>query len=245
MKASVGYRTGCKKVVDMETEITLWQSPPECLSLFDNELHLWRFKLNTIVSANNDFSPVLSAEEISRGERLLDERKKAQFIVARTYLRTILGRYLQIQPSQVQFHYNHYGKPFLSEIYHSSLFFNLSHSGDWGVLAVATKKAVGVDLEYIDPEMNFSQLSHSYFNEREKLCLDQYPHSRQRRGFYRLWTQKEAMLKLLGSGFATSPASNYAAGTMLKIFPVTADYLCTVAFDRKIELIRKFHFSAI
>jgi 4'-phosphopantetheinyl transferase len=229
----------------MEPEITLWQSPPSRLSLPDNELHLWRFELDTTVAASDSCRHILCAEEISRGERLLDGRKKAQFIAARTCLRTILGSYLQIQPNQVQFQYNQYGKPSLSEIHHTSLFFNLSHSGDWGVLAVVIKKAVGVDLEYIDPEMDFFPLSHRYFNEQEKLCLEQYPHSRQRRGFYRLWTQKEAMLKLLGSGFAVSPAIGAAAGTWHKIFPIFAEYLCTVAFDRKIERIRKFHFSAI
>lgn len=245
MKASVGYRTGCKKVADMEPEITLWKSPPSHLSLPDNELHLWRFRLDTTVAGSDYCRDILSAEEISRAERLLDERKKALFIVGRTCLRTILGSYLQIQPYLVQFQYNPYGKPSLSEIHHSSLFFNLSHSGNWGVLAVGTTMDVGVDLEHIDPEMNFFLLSHRYFNEQEKLYLDQYPHSRQRRGFYRLWTQKEAMLKLTGSGFAASPAIGVAAGIQLRIFPIFADYLCTAAFDGKIERIRKFHFSVI
>ena len=227
----------------MEPEITLWQSPPSRLCFAANELHLWRFELDTTVSASNYFSDILCAEEISRGERLLDVRKKAQFIAARTYLRTILGGYLQIQPNQVKFHYNQYGKPSLSDIHHSSLFFNLSHSGDWGVLAVATKKAVGVDLEYIDPEMNFFQLSHSYFNAQEKLCLDQYPHSRQRRGFYRLWTQKEAMLKFLGSGFSISPGVESRSNVELRTFPIQANYIFSVAFRERVKKIVKFHFS--
>ena len=227
----------------MGPEMTLWQSPPECLSLPDNELHLWRFELNTTVAGNDYFNQILCAEEISRGERLLDGRKKAQFISARTYLRTILGRYLQIQPNQVQFHYNQHGKPSLSEIHHSLLSFNLSHSGDWGVLAAATTKAVGVDLEYIDPEMIFFQLSHSYFNAQEKLCLDQYPHSRQRRGFYRLWTQKEAMLKFLGSGFSISPGIDSRSDVELRTFPIQANYIFSVAFRERVEKIVKFHFS--
>lgn len=229
----------------MEPEITLWQPPPGCLSLPNSELHLWRFKLDT-ATADIDFPRhILCAEEISRAERLLDRQKKNQFIAARSHLRTILGRYLQIKPNQIQLQYNQNGKPSLSEFHHSSLSFNLSHSGDWAVLAVATKMIVGVDIERIEPEIIFTQLSNLYFNEREKLSLDQYPQLRKRRGFYRLWTQKEAMLKLLGSGFGGSPAINVAVGTRFKTFPISADYICSVAFDKKIERIKKYHLFAI
>ncbi|MEE4254079.1 MAG: 4'-phosphopantetheinyl transferase superfamily protein [Desulfuromusa sp.] len=227
----------------MEPEMTLWQPPPKCLNLPDNDLHLWRFELNTAGGIAAGFEDILSAVELSRVERLLDPNKKNQFISARIHLRVILGQYLQIRPNQVEFQYNQFGKPFLSENHHSPLFFNLSHSRELGGLVVASNMDVGVDLEYIDPEMNFSQLSHSYFNEQEKLCLDQYPHSRQRRGFFRLWTQKEAMLKLWGSGFSMSSGMGSQSDLQLRTFPIRANYICSIAFRERIERIIKFHFS--
>jgi len=229
----------------MEPEITLWQPPPSRLFVPDRELHLWRFKYDMTAADLNSLREILDIEEIARAERLLDRQKKCQFIVARGYLRVILGEYLQINPNQVQFQYNDYGKPSLAGSHYSFLSFNLSHSGHWTLIAVATNNPVGVDLEHIDPAINFSQLSHNYFNQQEKLNLDQYPQSRQRRGFYRLWTQKEAMLKFLGKGFAASSAMSGAVANRLKTFPLSTDYICTVAFDRKIKLIKRFHFSVI
>lgn len=226
----------------MRPEMTLWQPPPGYLSLSGNELHLWRFKLHITGEIDAGFENILPAVELSRAARLLDRKKKNQFISARIHLRVILGQYLQIRPNLVEFQYNQFGKPFLSEKHNSSLFFNLSHSGDLGGLVVASNMDVGVDLEHIDPEMNFFQLSHSYFNEQEKLCLDQYSHSRQRRGFFRLWTQKEAMLKFWGSGFSMSSGISCRPDIRVRTFPIQANYICSIAFRERVERIVKFHF---
>ena len=228
----------------MEPQISLWQVPPSRLHLPHKELHLWRFKLDMTDEQADGFRDILVAEELSRADRLRDRQKKNQFISARAHLRVILGEYLQVKPNQVQFQYNEFGKPSLSEQHQSSLSFNLSHSVQWGVLAVAKQMDVGVDVENIDIELRFSQLASSYFNDQEKFSLGQYSTIRKRRGFYRLWTRKEAQLKLLGAGFTISPRVNIQADVkafQFRTFPITDSYICSVA-SKEVERIKKFHF---
>ncbi|RLB76315.1 MAG: 4'-phosphopantetheinyl transferase, partial [Deltaproteobacteria bacterium] len=125
----------------MKVEITPWQQSPTELHLKDGELHLWRFELNSSKSELDGLRGILAADELIRADRLLDLQKKQQFIVARARLREILGHYQKIKPQEIKFQYNTHGKPDLSESLHSSVSFNLSHSGHWGTLAVVNKFA--------------------------------------------------------------------------------------------------------
>ncbi|WP_175498423.1 4'-phosphopantetheinyl transferase family protein [Desulfuromusa kysingii] len=187
------------------------------------------------------FHGVLSPDELTRAERLLTLDKRNQFITARGSLRLILGKYLQVSPDQIQFQYNQYGKPALAG-QQQAISFNLSHSGEWGVLVVAREVAVGVDVERIDPDLQCLQLAQNYYNEHEQFLLNQYSPLRKRRGFFRLWTQKEAMLKLLGTGFRTDPQNNDGSIEFMT-FPLAAAYMCSVAFKGEIAQIRRIHLS--
>ena len=230
----------------MTVEITPWQHPPAELVLKDGELHLWRFELDSSKPELDGLKGLLAADELIRADRLLDLQKKQQFIVARARLREILSHYQKVEPRQIKFQYNPHGKPALAESLHSSVSFNLSHSSHWGALAVVKNFAIGIDLEKIDPEMLFFQLADRYFNADEKLQLAQYPPERQRRGFYRLWTQKEAMLKAEGIGFQTkSSADRYfkTESWYLRLFPIAPDFICSVATTGKIVSIQKLHFQ--
>jgi len=190
---------------------------------------------------------LLAPDERLRAERLLDPQKTNQFIVARARLRELLGYYQKVEPNQIKFQYNTHGKPALAESLNSYVSFNLSHSERWGVVAVVKKVAIGIDLEKIDPEILFSQLADQYFNDDEKFHLAQYPPERQRRGFYRLWTQKEAMLKSEGAGFQKKTSvDNYfkAESWHLRFFSIAPRFICSVAAMGEFTSIRKFHFQS-
>jgi len=229
----------------VKPEVSCWQRPPLRLVLKDGELHLWRFGLESSKYELDSLKGLLAPEEMVRADRLLDLHKKKQFIVTRTQLRKILGKYQKIEANQIKFQYNPHGKPALDESLHPTVEFNLSHSGHWGVLAVIAKFAIGIDLEKVDTEMLFSQLADRYFNADEKLQLAQYPPERQRRGFYRLWTQKEALLKLDGIGFQAKPSGESffkmrnLYGSFVSVAP---GFVCSVATEGKIESIQKFHY---
>lgn len=223
---------------------TCWQRPPQALILSDDELHLWRFNLDCPEPEQELMLELLTPDEIARAKRLLDPMKRKQFIVARGCLRQILGTYLIIDPRQIRFQYNKQGKPALANSQPASLSFNLSHSWNLGVLAVVKDSAVGIDIEKIEAALNFSQLAERYFTKQEQIQLRQYPPERRRRGFYRLWTQKEALLKAAGGGFQKDSATDEQLEIgqwSFKILPVAPAFVCSIATKQNVKLLHKFH----
>ena len=81
--------------------------------------------------------------------------------------------------------------------------YNLSHSGDYAVLAVSSG-SVGVDLEQIRP-IDWKLISARFFHPLERTLLEQSADPLS--VFFSIWTLKESYLKAEGLGFSVSPAS--------------------------------------
>lgn len=163
----------------------------------------------------------LSPDEVLRAGRLLDPDKRNSFMAGRGLLRSILGRYLGIQPEELHFAVGENGKPRLSD--NDQLQFNLSHSGALFLLAVAADREVGVDLEQHRTDTPFADMARLALSVREQKELFALPEHLQRSAFYRCWTRKEACLKACGLGFALRPNSFYvsleAESTTLSFIP--------------------------
>jgi 4'-phosphopantetheinyl transferase len=88
--------------------------------------------------------------------------------------------------------YSAFKRPFVE----GALDFNISHSGAYTMCAISEEKRVGVDIEEIKaiPITDFKD----QFSEKEIQAMldsaDVY------KSFYKLWTQKEAFLKAIGTG---------------------------------------------
>lgn len=138
----------------------------------------------------------MSADERERSDRLRSEAHRARFERARAALRGILGRYLERSPADVEFAYGPTGKPALAAP--DSLRFNLSHSGDVALCAVARRGEVGVDVEEQRPIRDFRRIAQRHFApvEQERWASE----GETLESFYAVWTRKEAMLKASGSG---------------------------------------------
>ncbi|MBB5082705.1 4'-phosphopantetheinyl transferase family protein [Nonomuraea endophytica] len=77
--------------------------------------------------------------------------------------------------------------------------FNLSHSGEWALIAVAPEgRRVGVDVERISPDADILELAARMYQpeEVERVRAAGAPE------FFRLWTAKEAYIKATGVGLA-------------------------------------------
>lgn len=93
---------------------------------------------------------------------------------------------------------NENGKPYLSE--RPEWHFSLSHSGNWAVCALSDAP-IGVDVEqYRDKE--FLSLADRFFTREEYERLRQCPKSERETLFFRLWTEKESLLKAAGTGLS-------------------------------------------
>ncbi len=87
-----------------------------------------------------------------------------------------------------------HGKPYLPD---SDLCFNLSHSGDYVVLAADTAQ-IGVDIEYQSPVRDGIAQRCYTAEERDWLARQQNTTE----AFYRLWTGKESIMKATGQGLS-------------------------------------------
>ena len=228
----------------MTTQISCWQTPPQRLLLATNQLHLWRISLQVSAATQRTLQSLLSSDELAREARLYDRQKAADFIVARGRLRQILGNYLHLPPVALAFRYGREGKPALHPEFCATVAFNLSHSGAWALLAVTAGTAVGVDLERIDPLLDCQKIARQFFNPTEINLFNNFSHWRQRRGFYRIWTGKEAGLKRSGFGFS-APASTAMDQLVdqARLFPISKNYLGAIVTSARIKSIQRYQLN--
>jgi 4'-phosphopantetheinyl transferase len=166
-----------------------------------DEIHVWRVSLDEAVPCIGDFRGLLSEEEKCRADKFYFERDRERFIAGRGLLRVLLGRYLAMDPRQLDFDYNDYGKPEISHVHgDSALRFNGSHSGALLMYAFARAREVGIDVEYIRPIADAEQILERFCSEREKADFREVPENLKERAFLTCWTRKEAYLKARGDG---------------------------------------------
>ena len=182
-----------------------WLSPPPHLSIQSSEIHLWRVSLNQPIAVVHSLASLLSPDERQRADRFRRDPDRQHFIVGRAMLRQILGRYLAIAPSALQFGYEPRGKPFLVNMrdQQAPVQFNLSHSHELALYAIGHNRRVGVDLEYLPRTLSAVEpLAQRFFSASEYDALMALPSEQRRSAFLRLWTCKEAVLKAIGTGLS-------------------------------------------
>jgi 4'-phosphopantetheinyl transferase len=158
--------------------------------------------------------PSLDELEIERFVSLLDSSEQAQaarFATAalrRSYvayhgnLRLALSQYLGIEPNEIRFVRGPHGKPALDPSHGSTLRFNLSHSGERGLIAVTEDREVGIDVERIRALDDWREIATRFFSQRETVRLSSLPRTLVRTAFFATWSRKEAYVKALGLGLA-------------------------------------------
>lgn len=144
--------------------------------------------------------PLISPERAAKAFRYKFPADKKRCIAGGLLLRRFLGD-AAISPDA-------FGKPRSA----SGVCFNLSHSGDWVLLAVGESE-IGCDIEQIRVA-NTLRLGKTVFTDGEMTALRQSPDKMS--AFFRFWTKKEALLKCMGKGFHRSAKS----------VDITADRFC-------------------
>lgn len=98
--------------------------------------------------------------------------------------------------------YTKHHKPYISEPEQiaNKFNFNVAHSNDQVVLAIYSGNdyIIGIDIEKIDAAINIDEMAPMVFSVSERKLIDNKVHN-----FFKLWTKKEALIKALGTGFAT------------------------------------------
>ncbi len=179
------------------------QNPPAPLETGD--VHLWLAALNGSAREIDEYAALLSRDERERAARFLQPVDRDRFVMARGFLRTLLGAYTNADPRAVRFDYNPHGKPALfADKNPNEIQFNLSHSDDQALLAVTQNRPVGVDLERVAPDFDCRPLIRRFLSPSEQAGFDNLPPNELPEAWFRFWTIKEARAKAVGTGLAAA-----------------------------------------
>lgn len=155
---------------------------------------VFRIQISTNLEQLSYFKSLLTTDEINRANRYFLQKDHNRFIVSRGALRCILGKYIDQPPTEVEFGIGGNKKPFLTN--QPGIHFNISHSGDWIIIAV-TSSEIGTDIEQLRPDFEYQEILADNFSLGEiKYLLDNSDPEK----FFLLWTRKEALIKISGKG---------------------------------------------
>ena len=166
----------------------IWELPID-IELNSEVLHIWRIP----VAATN-IPHALTTLEQKRADAYTNAEQRQRHITSRNALRTLLSRYTGTPAKDIQITTGPHNKPLLQN--NPDLHFNVSHSGSWVFIAIATTP-LGIDIEYNDPFFAFTDMLPQYFTPKEISNIEE--HWNPRAAFYSFWTRKEAVVKANGT----------------------------------------------
>ena len=145
----------------------------------------------------------LDETERTRWGRYRHLRPRTEFALCRAALRAVLCRHLDCRNDDLAFRASPHGKP--SALVcgaRAPVSFNVSHSGAHGLIALAERGRVGVDVEERVSRPDPDGPIRTVFSraEQDELATAQGAHKVDL--FFTLWTMKEALIKALGVGLS-------------------------------------------
>lgn len=145
---------------------------------------------------------LLAESELERGRRRLEVVRRRS-VVSRGRLRLLLGAVLGLPPASVPIGTNAHGKPVLLSSDYADFGFNVCHSGDDGLVALAGQSAVGVDLECRKTSHDAAWaklMAKTIFDSSEMVRWQKWPEDQWPAAVLDAWVAKEAILKAFGTG---------------------------------------------
>lgn len=137
--------------------------------------------------------------ERARFARFKHERSAHEFLVGRLMVRRWLAALTAHAPNDWQFIEGFRGRPEVASP-HTSLRFNIAHSGGVVACIFTDGREAGVDVEDLGRRMIEPELWARYCAPSEIADIEAQPEEARHRRFLSFWTLKEAYLKALGLG---------------------------------------------
>jgi 4'-phosphopantetheinyl transferase len=159
----------------------------------------WPVEIWTI-SLLEEAPSVLSEDEAARTARLRFEADRVRWTRARSALRRVLAEYTGQAPGDLSFDVGEHGKPSLRQAKCAAgIEFNLSHAGDWALIAVSRQVPVGVDIERFRERVDMGALL-------RRLGEIDIPENRAAQ--LQEWTRREAKSKAVGGALFDIPSED-------------------------------------
>lgn len=160
---------------------------------------LWLVPLWAPADRQARLEAMLEPDERARLERFAFPWLRTRAAVAHAALRTVAARHLGVPPTSLRWAAGPSGKPWLPG---TGLELNMSHAGDWGMIAIGHRNPVGVDLEAIAPLRASPDMIRAVTSTAERAAFAALPEREHAVAFFRLWVRKEAVIKALGTGLS-------------------------------------------
>lgn len=170
-------------------------------------VEVWETRLDVTDATLGGLALILSPDERIRAEDFHDLRSRRQYVVSRAMLRQILAKYTGGSHGEIRFTTIGDGKPALAGPNELQLQFNMSHSGDLALFAIASRRDAGIDVEQIRSIPKALELARRFFSAEEAKTLSMLEETERDRAFLSLWVKREAHAKALGVSIWRSLAS--------------------------------------
>jgi len=155
------------------------------------QFDVWRVK-------GNPDSNFLSWEEQERFHAISNQNVRQTFLLSRCSIQSLVKYYTNRPDVSADVFALPGGKPILRNI--PDLHFSLTHTGTEVALAFS-RSPVGFDMEKSDRRTDFLSVAKRFFTATELAEIETLGPESERR-FLELWTAKEAILKLEGTGIS-------------------------------------------
>ncbi len=157
----------------------------------------------------------LDDKELGRWRKFVHPGARRRYGLCRAALRALLCERLGCSNDRLSFGFSRYDKPFaLVDCSPTPVSFNVSHSGNHGLIALASEGRIGIDIEERIRRRDFDRLIEAAFGEDEQAALTGADGQDRIYLFFKLWTIKEALIKALGTGLSYDPANFQAPSPM-------------------------------
>ena len=150
----------------------------------------------------------LDGAEQARRRQFARSGPRREFTLCRAALRALLCRELDCGNEDLSFGASDHGKPFaLVGGLPAPVSFNVSHSGRHGLIAIAPRGRIGVDVEDRKARRDMDDDIRLLFAPGEQAGLASAEGNGKVDLFYSLWTMKEALVKAAGVGLRIDTTS--------------------------------------
>jgi 4'-phosphopantetheinyl transferase len=186
---------------------------------------VWQVGLDIAGARLARAAALLTPAELARAERGTSTVRRRR-IALRAALRTVIGQALGCAPVDVPLGTGAHGRPCL-DLAAPEWDINCAGSEALGLIVVARGVRVGIDVEHITPWTE-AAAQEGWLSPPELSALQSLPSAERDVAAARCWTQKEAVLKAIGSGLllpavavATSPGRPGGRSGGWTVSPVT------------------------
>jgi len=192
---------------------------------------VWLVRLDAPGTALADLD-VLSATERARMERFARREDGERWAAARAVLRALLGAYADADPRALRFAEGPHGKPALAAPAPERLRFNLSHSAETALIAVALDREIGVDVELPRRAVEHVAIARRVLGDAEAQWLAALDPPEREREFLRAWVRWEAVLKCRGTGIGGAEQPHEGVDPWVAELPIAPPAAAALAVER-------------